>query len=55
MVKIMHVKGGIFLPKYNVHFPKGQAVEVDEKLAERLLRNPDFKKVEEKTERRNKK
>ena len=43
---IKHKKGGIRLPKYGIVFPKDKAVNVPDKLAERILRNPDFEKTE---------
>ncbi|MEW6295962.1 MAG: hypothetical protein AB1467_06805 [Candidatus Diapherotrites archaeon] len=51
MVLIKHVKGGVSLPKYDIHFPKGEAVEItDSKLAERILRNKDFQEIKTKKE-----
>jgi len=43
---IKHKKGGVRLPKYNLLFPKEEAVEIkDPKLAEKILRNSDFEEV----------
>ena len=53
MVLIKHKQGGVFLPKYNIHFPKDEAIDIkDEKLAVKILRNIDFEKVETKRAKR---
>ena len=49
MTLIQHKKGNVYLPKYGIKFPKGEAVKVEEeKLVEKILRNKDFFKVETK-------
>ena len=42
MVLIKHETGNVSLPKYGIYFPPDKAVEVNNKLAEKVLRNKAF-------------
>lgn len=52
MVLVRHKFGGVQLPKYKIKFKDDQPVEVPADIAEKILRNPDFEKVEENTKKK---